>query len=181
MTILNMWSMDAGSTDGSLDVLTELGDARMKLTSEHDDGIYDALNKGMARATGDVIGLMHSDDFYASNSVLDRVAHAFKDREVDAVYGDLQYVSAKNQTQIIRHWAAGEFSTTKLKRGWMPPHPTLYIRRSVVDRWGGYDTSYRIAADYDAILRWFGLARYAQNMSPKFSSRCVQVVRATSR
>lgn len=148
--------MDGGSTDGTLEVVRSLGDARMTLTSEPDLGIYDALNKGMNQATGDVIGLMHSDDVFASRNVLGHIAAAFQDSQVDVVYGDLQYVTAKHPDRIVRHWQAGEFSPSRLKRGWMPPHPTLYVRKSVIERWGGYDTSYRIAADYDAILRWFG-------------------------
>lgn len=159
--------MDAGSTDGSLEVLKQLADPRMSLTSEPDDGIYDALNKGMNRATGDVIGLMHSDDVFASPSVLELVARAFNDRDVDAVYGDLQYVSASNPDRVIRHWTAGEFSAARLKRGWMPPHPSLYVRKSVVESWGGYDTSYQIAADYDAILRWFGTAKISAAYVPE--------------
>ncbi|MGI9511328.1 MAG: glycosyltransferase family 2 protein [Anderseniella sp.] len=159
--------MDAGSTDGSLEVLNRLADLRMSLTSEPDDGIYDALNKGMNRATGDVIGLMHSDDVFASPSVLELVARAFDDCDVDAVYGDLQYVSAKHPERVIRHWTAGEFSASKLKRGWMPPHPALYVRKSVVESWGGYDTSYQIAADYDAILRWFGTAKIRARYVPE--------------
>ena len=110
--------MDAGSTDGSLEVLKQLADSRMSLTSEPDDGIYDALNKGMDRATGDIIGLMHSDDVFASSSVLERVAHAFADGDADAVYGDLQYVSAKDPDRVIRHWTAGKFTAAKLSRGW---------------------------------------------------------------
>ncbi len=159
--------MDAGSTDGSLELLNELADPRMVLTSEPDNGIYDALNKGLKRASGDVIGLMHSDDVFASPSVLELVAHAFKDAEVDAVYGDLQYVSASDPDRIIRHWTAGEFSASKLKRGWMPPHPSLYVRKSVIERWGDYDTSFQIAADYDAILRWFGKGRIRAKYVPE--------------
>jgi len=159
--------VDGGSADGTLEVLRSFDDPRMKLTSEPDQGIYDALNKGMERASGDVIGLMHSDDFFASTKVLEQVAEAFTDPSIDAVYGDLQYVSAKNKNQVIRHWTAGEFSSAKLKRGWMPPHPTLYIRKGVIDRWGGYDTSYRIAADYDAILRWFGQGQVRAKYVPE--------------
>ncbi len=159
--------MDGGSTDGTVEVLRSLDDHRLKLVTEPDEGIYDALNKGMNRATGDVIGLMHSDDFYASTTVLEQVAKAFTDPNIDAVYGDLQYVSAKNKAQIIRHWTAGEFLPAKLKRGWMPPHPALYIRKRVIDRWGDYDTSYRIAADYDAILRWFGQGRIRTKYVPE--------------
>jgi glycosyltransferase len=159
--------MDAGSTDGTLEALSDLADPRMSLASERDDGIYDALNKGMKQATGDVIGLMHSDDVFASTSVLELVARAFEADDVDAVYGDLQYVSAKDPDRVIRQWTAGEFSASKLKRGWMPPHPSLYVRKSVIDRWGGYDTSYQIAADYDAILRWFGKGRVRAKYVPE--------------
>ena len=159
--------MDAGSTDGSLDVLKQLADPRMVLVSERDEGIYDALNKGMARASGDVIGLMHSDDVFASPLVLGLVARAFEESDVDAVYGDLQYVSARDPDKVIRHWTSGVVSPAKLKRGWMPPHPSLYVRRSVIDRWGGYDTSYQIAADYDAILRWFGQGRINARYVPE--------------
>jgi glycosyltransferase len=159
--------MDAQSTDGSLDLLHELADARMKLVSERDDGIYDALNKGMARASGDVIGLMHSDDFFASDTVLEKVARVFEERDVDAVYGDLDYVSSTDTDRVIRHWVSGTFTRSKLKLGWMPPHPALYVRKEVVDRWGGYDTNYQIAADYDAILRWFGRGRINARYIPQ--------------
>jgi len=97
---------------------------------------------------------MHSDDFFASGDVLAKVARVFAQSDVDGVYGDLQYVSATATDRVIRHWQSGDYCASKLGRGWMPPHPTLYLRRGVFDRWGLYDTSYRIAADYDAMLRW---------------------------
>lgn len=145
---------DGGSTDGTLDILERHDDPRMVLTSERDDGIYDAINRGKARATGDVVGLMHSDDIFAHDGVLEQVAEAFSDPEIDCVYGDLQYVAADDTTRVIRHWTSGAFSRDQLTRGWMPPHPTFYIRRSLLERHGAYDTSFQIAADYDAMLRW---------------------------
>lgn len=145
---------DGGSTDGTLDVLHAIDDPRMQVVSEADGGIYDALNRAIERATGDVVGLMHSDDFFAHERVLEHVAAAFGDPLVDGVYGDLDYVSGADPTRVIRHWRAGTYAPEKLARGWMPPHPTLYLRRSVFERWGAYDTSFRIAADYDAMLRW---------------------------
>lgn len=147
---------DGGSTDGTLALLEARPDPRRWLVSARDKGIYDALNKALTRATGDVIGLLHSDDFLAHPEVLARVAAQFKETGADAVYGDLDYVSASDPSRIIRHWKSGEYHPGKLKRGWMPPHPALFLRREVITKWGGYDTSYRIAADYDSVLRYFG-------------------------
>lgn len=145
---------DGGSTDGSLKVLQQIEDPRLHIVSETDRGIYDAINRAIARATGDVIGLMHSDDFFASPDILAKVAHAFEDPDIDGVYGDLTYVSAQEPERVIRYWQAGTYTPAKLRRGWMPPHPTLYLRREVSEKHGLYDTSFRIAADYDAMLRY---------------------------
>lgn len=147
--------IDGGSTDGTVDVLQSTVNEHTVWKSEPDKGIYDALNKGLARATGDVVGVMHSDDFFADGNVLARVAAAFADPSVDAVYGDLDYVAKNDTSRIIRRWRSCEYDSAKLARGWMPPHPTLYLRRSVIERWGAYDTRFRIAADYDVILRYF--------------------------
>ncbi len=148
--------IDGASTDGSLAIMEEMRDERTLLVSEPDEGIYDALSKGFERATGDALGLMHSDDLFADDEVLRSVTEAFEDPTVDAVYGDLQYVAQDDPSRVIRHWRSGEFHPARLKRGWMPPHPTLYLRRSVLEAHGGFDRSYHIAADYDAILRYFG-------------------------
>ncbi|OOY02800.1 glycosyltransferase [Thioclava sp. F28-4] len=120
--------------------------------------IYDALNTGVAKASGDIIGFIHSDDFLAHEDVLSRVAAAFEDPQVEAVFSNLDYVSQADTRKVVRHWATGPYSAAKLKRGWMPAHPTLYLRRSVYERLGTFDTSFRIAADYDFILRYFSQA-----------------------
>lgn len=146
--------IDGASTDGTLQVIEARRDRLAVLVSEPDGGIYDALNKGFARSSGDVIGLMHSDDFYADERVLERVAQAFADPAVDGVYGDLDYVSKADPTRIIRRWRSGTYRREKLAHGWMPPHPTLFLRRAVIEQWGGFDTGFRIAADYDAMLRY---------------------------
>lgn len=145
---------DGISTDGTLDEIARLINDKTIVVSESDSGLYDAINRGIQRTTGDVIGLMHSDDFFAHSSVLAKVADAFADPKVDGVYGDLQYVSATDPTHVIRHWRSGRYHPSLLKRGWMPPHPTLYLRREVFERFGLYDTSFSIAADYDAMLRY---------------------------
>lgn len=148
--------IDGASSDGTMDVVRGQQNDRMTVLSEPDEGIYDALNKGIARSTGDIVGLVHSDDFLAHDAVLAKVAAAFGDRQVDAVYGDLDYVSASDTGRIVRRWRSGPFERRKLGRGWMPPHPALFLRRHVFECFGTYDTSYGIAADYDAILRYFG-------------------------
>lgn len=149
--------IDGGSTDGTLDVLHGYGDKLNKLVSEPDRGIYDALNKGLKLATGDVIGFLHSDDLYADKRVLEEIAELFSNSTVDAVYGDLVYVGKGSEDKVVRHWTAGEFSPDKLHYGWMPPHPTLYVKREVYERIGLFDTKFRIAADYDFMLRLLSL------------------------
>jgi glycosyltransferase len=148
--------IDGGSTDGTLDVLRAYGDRLAVLVSEPDRGIYDALNKGIGRATGDVVGFLHSDDLFADARVLARVAAAFADPAVGAAYGDLLYVRKDAPDVVVRYWQAGEFSASRLAWGWMPPHPTFYVRRSIYERLGAFDLGYRIAADYDTMLRFLG-------------------------
>lgn len=148
--------IDGSSTDGTLDILRGFEDRLGVLVSERDAGIYDALNKGIQRATGDVIGFLHADDLLADNTVLARIAAVFEQGEVDGVYGDLLYVDKHDADRIVRYWRSCAFSIGLLKRGWMPPHPTLYLRRKVYSRYGGFDAAFRIAADYDFMLRILG-------------------------
>ncbi|AWW49205.1 glycosyltransferase family 2 protein [Polynucleobacter paneuropaeus] len=147
--------IDGASNDRTVQVIKSLIRDEDILVSEPDKGIYDALNKGIRYSSGGVIGVLHSDDFFADQSVISEVVKIFENPSVDIVYGDLDYVSKSDSTKTIRHWIAGQFSKDKLSWGWMPPHPTIFIRRSVIDDYGTYDTSYRISGDYDAILRYF--------------------------
>ena len=148
--------IEGGSTDGTRDILQAHRDRLAVLVSEPDDGIYHALNKGIRLATGDVVGFMHADDLFESPDSLAQVAAAFADPAVDAMYGDLVYVRQDDPSRVVRYWRAGPFESGCLERGWMPPHPTLYVRRGVYQRLGGFDTRFRIAADYECILRLFG-------------------------
>ena len=147
--------IDGASTDGSLELLRAHRDRIAVLVSEPDEGIYHALNKGIARATGDVIGFLHSDDVYAHDRVLARIAAAFADPAVEAAYGDLDYVT-QDATRVLRRWRSGPYARGRLKKGWMPPHPAFFARRSVYERLGSFDAAFRIAADYDWLLRILG-------------------------
>ena len=120
---------DGGSTDGTVAWLEGLNDARIRFISEKDSGIYDALNKAVHRAKGEWIGLLHGDDIYPHDNVLFEVVEAMEGH--DAIYGDLKYVQAADITKVLRHWKSGTFSPALLKKGWMPPHPTLFLRKEI--------------------------------------------------
>jgi len=147
--------IDGASRDATVEVLESRRTQLSVLVSEPDRGIYDALNKGIARSSGDVIGFLHADDVYAGPDILARVAGAFADPSVAAVHGDLQYVRKDDTSQVVRHWKSSPCSRRRLRWGWMPPHPTLYVRREWYERIGGFDPRYRIAADYFSILQLF--------------------------
>jgi glycosyltransferase len=125
-----------------------------KVISEKDAGIYDAMNKGVLASTGDVVGILNSDDFYYGNDVLSKVAAIFNEKKCDALYGDLQYVDQKNLAKVIRHWESGKYSADAFKWGWMPPHPTFFVRKSVYERFGVFNLSMKTAADYELMLRF---------------------------
>lgn len=146
--------IDGGSTDGTLDLLHREGAHVARVVSGPDQGIYDAMNKGLRLASGDFVGFLNADDMFASRSVLAAIAHeAAAPARPDAIYGDLQYVATQPPHQIVRHWRSGPYSPARLGFGWMPPHPTFYLRRSRLEAIGEFDIGFRIAADYDFMLR----------------------------
>lgn len=163
--------IDGASTDGTLAVLEPYRPRLGVLISERDKGIYDALNKGIKYATGEVIGFLHADDVFENNEVLAKVAIAFQDPTVDAVYGDLVYVRHDDISQVIRYWKSGLYDDAVLARGWMPPHPTFYVRRAVYERLGGFDTRYSIAADYDTVLRFLAVGKVRATYIPEVMVR----------
>lgn len=146
--------VDGGSSDATLDIISKSGLSVDKLISDKDDGIYHALNKGIEVSSGDVIGFLHSDDIYANPNSLAQVASLFDNSDVGAIYGDLNYVSKDNTDNIVRRWRSGEFDRIKMAKGWMPPHPTFYMRRSLYERYGAFDLNYKISSDYDSMLRY---------------------------
>lgn len=145
--------VDGGSEDKTLEMTRGYVNHSIKVISEKDDGIYDALNKGVREASGDVVGFLHADDMFQNENVVSKIASAFEDENVLAVYGDLVYVAKDDVNCIVRTWRSGVFRFANLRYGWMPPHPTLYVRRFIFDQIGGFNLNYRISADYDWMLR----------------------------
>lgn len=146
--------VDGASTDGTKEIIETYAakHPNVQWISEPDEGIYNAINKGIRLAKGDVIGFLHSDDVLKSADSIEHIAKAFEDKDIDLVYGDLQYCKGN---KIVRRWKSNAFNPRALKYGWMPPHPTVYCRKKVYDTVGLYDEWFRIAADYDMILRIF--------------------------
>jgi glycosyltransferase involved in cell wall biosynthesis len=146
--------IDGGSTDGTLDILEKNCEHISYLTSEPDNGLYDAMNKGVSKATGDIIGLLNSDDMLANRTVLSAVANVLADPKVDACYGDLVYVNQDNIEQVVRYWRSCPYNPALLAKGWIPAHPTFYARREVHDQYGMlFNLDYKLAADYELLLR----------------------------
>jgi glycosyltransferase len=145
--------VDGASTDGTINVIKSFGNQITTFISEPDKGIYDALNKGLSLATGDVIGVLHSDDVFNNSRVIEVIAQRFNNEGCDATYGDLEYVSKTDVTNVIRYWKSCPFDVKNFRRGWMPAHPTLFMRKKIYDEYGMFDTRYKISSDYDLILR----------------------------
>lgn len=145
--------IDGLSSDHTLDIVAKYPHVS-RTVSEKDKGIYDAMNKGIALATGEVIGILNSDDIYANNEVLYKVARAFEDPSVQALYADLQYVKENDLNKVVRHWKSGEFNSHNFFYGWMPPHPTFFVRKELYDEIGVFNTSFRSSADYELMLRF---------------------------
>ncbi len=150
--------IDGASTDDTLKIIEENKQYISQFVSEPDDGIYDAFNKGIKLATGDVIGFLNSDDIFHNEKVISTVVKSLKDSKADLVYGDLVYRSnpkGKEDSRIIRYWRSNDFVFESLSYGWMPPHPTLYCLREVYEKYGLFDNRFKLASDYDFILRIF--------------------------
>lgn len=143
--------VDGGSKDGTLDIVRAFHSENVRVTSEPDAGIYDAMNKGLALYSGETVGFLNSDDCFKDRDALTHIARALED--ADIAYGNLDFVANSDERRIVRRWRASPYSKHAFAAGWMPPHPTFYIRRGVVDAVGAFNLNYRIAADYDFMLR----------------------------
>lgn len=146
--------IDGLSKDNTLDIIKEYKDHIAHQISEKDNGIYDAMNKGVSLATGDIIGILNSDDFYAHPDVVKNVVEAFQQNNVDTVYGDLKFVDPIDTKKIVRSWRAGAFKRDKFLYGWMPPHPSFFVKSDLYNKYGTFDTSFTSSADYELMLRF---------------------------
>lgn len=156
--------IDGSSTDGTLDVIKRYGSSTVKWVSEPDKGIYDAMNKGIRLATGNFIGILHSDDLFAHNKVIEQAVFLMKECAVDSCYGDIVFIDRNNSNRIVRYWRAGPYRKQLFEKGWMPPHPTFFCKRSVYEKYGYFNLDFPLAADYELMLRFL----YKHNVSTAY-------------
>lgn len=169
---LELIVIDGASVDGTLDIIKTYEprfEGRMKWISEPDKGIYDAMNKGIQRASGDLVGILNSDDYYSSDNILDIITSTFKENEdkdvhLDAVYADVHFITPTNPNKCVRYYSSAIFRPSRLKWGYMPAHPSFYCRKEVYDRCGLYSTEYKIASDFDMMVRMF----YTHNIKAQY-------------
>ena len=162
--------IDGGSTDKTVDLIRQYEPrfgGRMRWISEKDKGIYDAMNKGISMATGDVIGLLNSDDFYTTDDVLQTIAHTFLNHSVDAVYADVHYVPCEDTSRCVRYYSSRPFHRWMMRMGFMPAHPSFYCRKQVYTDFGTFDLSYKVAADFENLLRLLFVHRISTQYIPK--------------
>lgn len=159
-----MLIIDGGSADRTIEIIRSFDSKLIRLISEPDRGIYDAMNKGLKNYTGDAVGFLNADDAFHDDSSLQRIAHALG--SADAVYGDLVMISDHERRQVVRKWRAGEFTPGAFRKGWMPPHPTFYIRRNLARQTGLFDLGFANWGDYDFILRAMELNHPRVNYIP---------------
>ena len=146
--------VDGGSTDGTLEIIKEFQDDLAVVVSEKDNGIYDGMNKGLRLATGKIIGILNADDLYCGPDILTKVIEVFKNENVDSCYGDLVYVSSLDIDKVVRFWRSGRFDVRRFYWGWMPPHPTFFVRRKIYEKYGAFNLELGSAADYELMLRF---------------------------
>lgn len=160
--------IDGGSTDGTVEILKAYQNKIAFWVSEKDNGLYDAMNKGIAKATGDIVGTLNADDFYAVPTVVARVVKTFTEKQCEAVWGNIYYVAKEDPRIIRRTWVASAYAPKKFQHGWAPPHPTFFVKRSVYEKYGGFNTKFRISADYELMLRFLEKYKITSQYLPEF-------------
>jgi glycosyltransferase involved in cell wall biosynthesis len=146
--------IDGNSEDRTIEIINSLSNRVCKIISEPDDGIYDAMNKGIKLADGDIVGILNSDDFYACSNTIHKVVDIFKNNGCDSLYGDLDFVSA-DSNKVIRKWKSSPFKPGSFSQGWHPPHPTFFVHKRIYERYGVFDTSFAVSADFELMLRFW--------------------------
>lgn len=146
--------VDGCSEDNTLEIVGKYSSLSRRCISERDSGIYDGMNKGIKLATGEIIGILNADDFYANSDVIQNVQDVFQQYDIDACYGDLCYVHPSEVGKIIRYWRSGEYDPHKFYWGWMPPHPTFFVKKRIYDKYGCFNLDFGSAADYELMLRF---------------------------
>jgi glycosyltransferase involved in cell wall biosynthesis len=160
--------VDGASKDGTRAILNQFKD-KLKFISEPDEGLYDAMNKGIAMATGDLIGILNADDIYQDEKVISNIVGSLN--ESDAIYGDLVYVDFKNTSKVIRYWKSGGYTENAFRKGWMPPHPTFFVRKEVYQKYGVFNTSLKTSADYEIMLRFIHKNKIKLSYYPSIVTR----------
>lgn len=158
--------VDGLSSDNTLELINSVPNRVVKIISEPDNGIYDAMNKGLALCTGDVIGFLNSDDFYASDDVIKLVADTFFITGAQSIFGDLCYVDRLCPDRIIRYWRSGPYAKNSFLLGWAPPHPTFFVRSEIYKLYGGFDINFRFASDFDLMLNFFEVKNITSSYIP---------------
>lgn len=162
---------DGLSRDDTLSIVKEFEpkcQGRMHIFSEKDEGLYDAMNRGIARATGDVIGILNSDDFYHDEHVLEDINRAMENQPIDCVYGDLKFVQADNTNKVVRIWKGSQHENGAFLRGWHPAHPTFYARRACFEKYGTFNTSFAVSADFELMLRFIEVEGIRNRYIPRY-------------
>lgn len=163
--------VDGGSTDDTLSIIKHHNSNVAKWISEKDNGMYHAINKGMALATGDIIGVLNSDDLLASPDVISEIVNCFQNNDMDSVYGDLVYVDPSDTSYVHRYWKGQEYKRKRFHYGWMPAHPTFYFKKELLAKYGGYENHYQTAADYELMARYLFLNKVSAMYLPKLLVR----------
>lgn len=158
--------VDGNSNDRTIDIVKSYGNKIAKFISEPDDGIFDAMNKGINLANGDIVGMLNSDDLYADNTILSKVVECFKNLSCEMLYGNLVYVKQENTEKIVRKWIPNKFELNSFKKGWHPPHPSLFVAKKIYEKYENFRLKFNLAADFELMLRLFEKEKVTNHYLP---------------
>ncbi len=166
--------VDGKSTDSTMEIVNKYKDRIALILSEPDKGIYDAMNKGVSKATGEVIGILNADDFYVNSEIIENVVDCFEKKSTDTLYGDLVYVDPDDTKKVIRYWRSGNFKRSRFRYGWMLPHPTFFVRSKVYINYGSFNLALKTSADYEFMLR----VLYKNKVSTQYLPKVMTIMRS---